>query len=79
METKVSAHKTVKHNGQNMEVENRARGLNAIAAKSSNISLRGLGGVGSLGSLFKITKIDVIVTKSLDISVEGLRSASKIA
>lgn len=64
---------------KSMEVEDGVGVPDAIATKSSDISVGGLGGIEDLGNAFKIAETDVVAAKSLDASVGGLGGAFKIA
>ncbi len=77
-ESGVSANETGKHMDESMEVKDRVGTLDAVATKSSDIYVRGLGGVGGSGSASKIAETDAVTAKSLDILVGGLKGAFKI-
>lgn len=74
----ISTNKTGKPKDKSMEVEDRAGAPDAVAANSSDISVRGLVGIGGLKSAFKIAETDAIANKSSNVLVGGLEDASKM-
>lgn len=78
-ESGVSTNETSKHKDKNIVwVEDGGGAPDAVATKSLDISVGGLGGVGGLENVFKIAEIDVVSGKSLDVLVGDLGGISKI-
>ncbi len=77
-ESEVSANETGKYIDKSKEVEDGIGAPDAVATKSSDISVGDWGGVGGLGGASKIAEMDAVAAKSLDVLVRGSGSASKI-
>lgn len=67
--SKVYTNEIGKYKNKSMEVENGDEAPDAVAAKSLNISIGGLGNIEGLKDIFKITEMDVVTGKSLDVLV----------
>lgn len=77
-ESGVNANETGKYMNKDMKFKNRIRVSNIIVAKSSDIFIESLKDFEGLEGTYKITKTDLIATKSLDVSVRDLEGVFKI-